>query len=178
MINFYDKDMKVLKKISVIIVLGSLLLIISSFFYFTKKNSDINDFSYTIVYNTDREFITRNMLNNEYLYKFSVIGYNNSNKDRSYKIYASKGLYNIGNRVKDKLITLELLEKDKVIFGPIEPLGLSEFGILLGEIVIPANTNDYYHQYCLKVNGTSDEMLLGDRVNNIDNSYSINISVK
>ena len=165
--SVYLKDLKQIRIILFFTIIGSLILIGYSFFYSYKSSLYNINIIYNSGYNTYR-------LGNGYEYNFSVIGYNNTNNDLTYNLYAYPGINKEGIRYKDQEVVLFFKENEKIIKGPIVPLNINN-GLFLGQFIIPKNTSDYYSNYEIIMALNSD--ILGDINNELDNYYNVDVKL-
>lgn len=182
--SIYEKDISKLWFILITTIVLSIMLVGYSYSYNVDTINNINeeDISIQTVYNTGRNtcIVTNNDIYNDLEgtlkgieCKFTVMGYNNTNEDLSYKIV----LENNGNSdLNSDFIKINLVNKNNSL----------QIGPFLGNVLdnnkfeekIKVNKNSkIYDEYIIKM-WVSEEELVNNLWNNMENSkYSVNISV-
>lgn len=149
MLSVYEKDLSKLKLILLITILLSISLIGYSYSYNTLDEN--KDYYLTTIYNTGK-YNCQLTRDNQYNLDdgtgvecfFSVMGYNNTNKDLVYKIYISDDK---NNNIDGKYINLSLYKKNKYLLSF---NGKNIENRFYQEVVINKNS-EFYDEYKIKM---------------------------
>ena len=165
--DYYLKDIKVLRIILVFTIIGAICLV--GYSYYKGKNN--SDYSINMVYKSGQNTYR---FGQSYEYKFDVIGYNNTNEDLIYNLYAYNGLLQDGERLDDEMMIIYLKENEEIIKGPIIPDNLQN-GLFIGQFIIPKNYGNYAKEYEI-ILGTNTEKY-GDIIDDKLNYYNVNVKL-
>ena len=151
--SVYDKDIGKLWIIFFIALIFSISLIWYSYSYPGDKVYEDN-YSLTTVYNSGKN--TCCTLNNEY--KISVIGYNLTNENIDYQIYA-----NLNNDFIEEDVILSVTNKNNSLYQEFYLKDLSKKEFLIGNFTILSNTKKYLEEYQFELK-SSENLSNNDKV--------------
>ena len=166
MTDYYLKDIKVLRLMLIIAIIGSLTLI--GYSYYKSENS--NDYSINIVYESGNSVYR---LGQSYEYKFGVMGYNNTNEDLVYNLYAYKNTKE-GIQIDDNKMIMLLKENDRVIKEPFIPYDINQ-GLFIGQFSIPKNSGNFSKEYEIVLG--INKNINGDIIDEKLAYYSVNVKL-
>lgn len=179
--SVYEKDISKLWFVLIMTFFCSITLVGYSYSY-NVDNINKNDFSLTTVYNTGRNTC---MLTGSDIYsdkdglykgiecKFTVMGYNDSNNDLSYKIIIKN---NQQSSINNNLIKMYLVNnRNNFKIGPLSGDNLFN-GSLQEEIKVLKNSS-IFDEYSLKMWISEEELINNNWYNLENNKFIVNIDV-
>lgn len=178
--SIYQKDLKVITAIFIVLLI-IILFLIGGVFYYKQTLIKNKDYNASIVYEDGKDTLIR--INDQITtIKFKIKGYNNTSNDVTYELEAIKGYINNLTRIDDSDIMIEIKGSGPgaiTNYGPVTPEGLTASSLSIGTAYFPKNTKNIIHEYTISLYKKTEILeLFGDINENIENYYSINFKIK